>query len=80
MVVTRPDRSVGLSVVGNVLWFILAGLWLAIAHAITGIVLCITVIGIPLGIANFKLIPLAISPFGKDIVKKGYAGPGAIAF
>jgi uncharacterized membrane protein YccF (DUF307 family) len=81
VVVTRPNRSVGLSVAGNVLWFILAGLWLALAHALAGVVLCITVIGIPLGIANFKLIPLAISPFGKDIVKKGQvAHPGAGAF
>jgi uncharacterized membrane protein YccF (DUF307 family) len=35
------------------------------------VLLCITVIGIPLGVANFKLIPLALTPFGKDIVKKG---------
>ena len=81
VVVTRPNRSVGLSVAGNVLWFVFSGLWLALAHAVAGIVLCITVIGIPLGIANFKLIPLAISPFGKDIVKKGQvAHPGAGAF
>jgi uncharacterized membrane protein YccF (DUF307 family) len=83
MVVTRPDRSVGLSVVGNVLWFIFSGFWLALAHAVTGIILCITVIGIPLGIANFKLIPLAVSPFGKEIVKKGQAvgyPAGAVAY
>ena len=70
-VVKRPDRSVSLSLVGNVVWFVFSGLWLAIAHAIVGMFLCLTVIGIPLGIANFKMIPLAITPFGKDIVKKG---------
>ena len=76
MVVTRPGRSGALSVVGNVIWFVLAGLWLAIGHALTGLLLCLTVIGIPLGIANVKLIPLALVPFGRDIVRKGTLPPG----
>ena len=70
-VVKRPTRSSLLSLVGNVVWFVLSGLWLAIAHLLTGLLLCITIIGIPLGVANFKLIPLALAPFGKDVVKKG---------
>jgi len=65
--VPRPDAGAG-SFIGNVLWFLLAGLWLAIAHVVTGVLLCITIIGIPLGIADFKLAAAAIAPLGKDIV------------
>ena len=60
-----------LRIVGNVVWFVLSGLWLAIAHLLTGLRLRITVVGIPLGVANVKLIPLALAPFGKEVVKKG---------
>ncbi|MFI9342722.1 YccF domain-containing protein [Streptomyces sp. NPDC052773] len=56
------------SLVGNVLWLILAGWWLALAHIATGVVLCLTIIGIPFGIANFKLIPVSLVPLGRDIV------------
>ena len=42
--------------------------WLAIGHAVTGVLLCLTIIGIPLGIANFKLIPVSLAPLGKEIV------------
>lgn len=83
VVMPRAGGSPSLRVVGNVLWFLFAGIWLALTHAITGLILCATVIGIPLGIANFKLIPLAIAPFGRDIVKKGsvlVSAPGAVAF
>jgi uncharacterized membrane protein YccF (DUF307 family) len=66
-VVRRPDAGAG-SAIGNVIWFILCGWWLALAHVITGIALCITLIGIPLGLANFKLIPVSLTPFGRDIV------------
>lgn len=79
MVVARNDRSTSLSLVGNVLWFVLSGLWLALVHAVAGVVLCLTVIGIPLGLGNFKLIPLALTPFGKDIVKKGSTSAPALA-
>jgi uncharacterized membrane protein YccF (DUF307 family) len=51
-----------------VLWLILAGWWLALGHIVTGLVLCVTIIGIPFGIANFKLIPLSLMPLGKEIV------------
>ena len=56
------------SFIANVIWFIFAGLWLAIGHLVTGIALCITIIGIPLAIANFKLIPISLAPLGKQIV------------
>jgi uncharacterized membrane protein YccF (DUF307 family) len=66
-VVDKPGAGVG-SAIGNVLWFIFSGIWLAIGHALTGVLLCITIIGIPLGLANFKLIPVSLFPLGKDIV------------
>jgi uncharacterized membrane protein YccF (DUF307 family) len=66
-VVQRADAGVG-SAIGNVLWFLLAGWWLIILHLITGTLLCVTIIGIPLGLANFKLIPVTFRPFGRDIV------------
>jgi uncharacterized membrane protein YccF (DUF307 family) len=65
--IRRPDAGAG-SVVGNVIWFILAGWWLALGHLITGVLMCLTIIGIPLGLANFKLIPVSITPFGREIV------------
>jgi uncharacterized membrane protein YccF (DUF307 family) len=65
--VKRPDAGAP-SVIGNVIWLILAGWWLALGHLITGALLCITIIGIPLGLGNFKLIPVSLWPFGREIV------------
>ncbi len=69
-VVRRGDAGV-MSMVGNVIWFIVAGLWLAIGHLLSGIALCVTIIGIPLGLANFKLIPVSLMPLGAEIVDSG---------
>jgi len=66
-VVKKPGAGTA-SGIGNVIWFILSGVWLAIGHAVTGVLLCTTVIGIPLGLANFKLIPVSLMPLGKQIV------------
>ncbi|WP_329068183.1 YccF domain-containing protein [Amycolatopsis sp. NBC_01480] len=66
-VVERGDAGAG-SAIGNVIWFIFAGLWLAIGHILTGVALCVTIIGIPLGLANFKLVPVSLMPLGKEIV------------
>jgi uncharacterized membrane protein YccF (DUF307 family) len=66
-VVRREDAGIA-SAIGNVLWVLLCGWWLALAHLITGVLLCITIIGIPLGLANFKLIPVALLPLGREIV------------
>ena len=66
-IVSKPSAGVG-SFLGNVIWFVLAGWWLAIAHIVSGIALCITIIGFPLGLADFKLIPISLAPLGKDIV------------
>jgi uncharacterized membrane protein YccF (DUF307 family) len=67
VIVRRPDAGAG-SLIGNVIWLVLAGWWLALGHLITGILMCVTIIGIPLGLANFKLIPVSLTPFGRDIV------------
>jgi uncharacterized membrane protein YccF (DUF307 family) len=66
-IVRRPDAGAG-SLVGNVIWFVLAGWWLAVGHLVTGVLMCLTIIGIPLGLANFKLIPVSLTPFGREIV------------
>jgi uncharacterized membrane protein YccF (DUF307 family) len=52
----------------NVLWLITGGLWIAATHAIFGVLLCITIIGIPFGMQHFKLTAIALNPFGRDIV------------
>lgn len=63
------DPSAGApSTIGNVLWFILAGLWIAIGHVVSGVIFFITIIGIPFGVASFKLAGLALFPLGKRIV------------
>ena len=67
-VVDRRDAGAA-SFLGNVIWFLFAGLWLSIGHVFTGIALCITIIGIPLGVANFKMIPVSLMPLGKEIVE-----------
>jgi uncharacterized membrane protein YccF (DUF307 family) len=66
-VVRKPDAGAG-SAIGNVLWFVLLGWWLALLHVVTGVLMCLTIIGIPLGLANFKLIPVSLLPFGREIV------------
>lgn len=63
--------------IGNILWFVLAGLWIAIEHVIAGLLLCCTIIGIPFGIVSFRLAVLARAPLGKDIVKTGREPAGA---
>jgi uncharacterized membrane protein YccF (DUF307 family) len=65
--VKRPEAGAP-SLIGNVLWLILCGWWLALGHLVTGIAQCLTVIGIPLGLASFKLIPVSLWPFGQEIV------------
>ncbi|MFD5827463.1 YccF domain-containing protein [Lentzea sp. NPDC060358] len=67
-VVDKPGAGTG-SLLGNVIWIVVAGFWLAIGHVITGIALCVTIIGIPLGVANFKLVKVSLVPLGKEIVE-----------
>jgi uncharacterized membrane protein YccF (DUF307 family) len=66
---TRPKPSAGVATgIGNVIWFIVAGWWLALGHIITAIAQFITIIGIPLGIANLKMVPVSLFPLGHEIV------------
>jgi uncharacterized membrane protein YccF (DUF307 family) len=79
--VPSAGRHKGLSVIGNVLWFVLAGWWLALGQLLTGCLLCLTIIGIPLGIASFKMAGAALVPFGKEVVELtslSQPPPGAI--
>jgi uncharacterized membrane protein YccF (DUF307 family) len=66
-VVRRGDAGTG-SAIGNVIWLVFAGWWLALGHLFTGLALCVTIVGIPFGIANFKLIPVSLLPLGRMIV------------
>lgn len=66
-IVRRTDAGAG-SMIGNVLWVLLFGWWLALTHLLTGIAMCLTIIGIPLGLGNFKLIPVSLTPLGREIV------------
>jgi uncharacterized membrane protein YccF (DUF307 family) len=78
-VVKRSDAGAA-SFIGNVLWFVLCGWWLALVHLLTGLVLCVTVVGIPLGLGNFKLIPVSLRPFGREIMPIAQARAlGAVA-
>ena len=60
----------GLGLIGNIIWFIFAGVWLAIGHVVSAILCFITVIGIPFGIQHLKLAGIALAPIGKTIVSK----------
>jgi uncharacterized membrane protein YccF (DUF307 family) len=71
----RRDAGIG-SVIGNVIWIILIGWWLAIGHLTSGVLLCLTIIGIPLGLANFKMIPISLIPLGVRIVSSDEQYPG----
>ncbi len=70
VVVTTEAGYRPLTIIGNVIWLLLGGLELALAHLIAGVLLCLTIIGIPLGIASFKMVWLALVPFGKAIVSE----------
>ena len=70
-------RTAGVaSLIGNIIWVLLFGWELALGHLTAGIILCITIIGIPLGLANFKLIPISLVPLGVRIVRSDELYPG----
>ncbi|MFF0789718.1 MULTISPECIES: YccF domain-containing protein [unclassified Streptomyces] len=73
--VERPGAGAG-SFIGNVIWVIFAGWWLALGHLITSIPLFVSIIGIPFGWANLKLIPISLMPLGREVVEtdQGFAG------
>ncbi len=66
--VTDQGNSGGcLSLIMNVLWLLLGGFWICVTHLVFGLILCITIIGIPFGRQHFKMATLALTPFGKSI-------------
>ena len=72
------------SAVGNLLWFLVAGWWLAVIHVLSGIAFCLTIIGIPFGVASFKLAAVGLFPLGKRVVESApprdwlHAGSGVV--
>ncbi len=78
-VVRRADAG-SASVVGNVLWVVLVGWELAIGHLVTAIALTLTIIGIPLALANLKLIPISLLPFGRVVVPVDEAAGSGASF
>lgn len=63
----RRDAGLG-AVIGNIIWIVLFGWELAIGHLVAGVVMCITIIGIPLGLASFKIIPITLVPLGVQVI------------
>jgi uncharacterized membrane protein YccF (DUF307 family) len=74
--IVRNPRAGIASLIGNIIWIVLIGWWLAIGHLTSGIALCLTIIGIPLGLADFKLIPISLLPLGVQIVPSDELYPG----
>ena len=68
-VVEKRGAGAG-SAIGNVIWFVVAGVWLAIGHLVTALAQTITIVGIPVALANIKMIPVTCFPFGKEIVPR----------
>lgn len=67
-VVQPVEGTGGLSTVTNVIWFVVAGLWLTVGHVTTAVAQAVTIVGIPLAIANLRMIPVTCFPFGRRIV------------
>jgi uncharacterized membrane protein YccF (DUF307 family) len=80
VVVPRATDDPTLGILGNIVWIVLFGVELAFAHLVAGALLCLTVVGIPFGVACFKLIPLALAPFGKEIVPADALPPDTYAY
>lgn len=68
VVVRDSRRDAGLSTLGNVIWFVVGGWYLALSHLVAALLLAITVVGFPLALASLKMAGLALAPFGKKIV------------
>ncbi|MEE6175056.1 YccF domain-containing protein [Mycobacterium sp. 050134] len=69
-IVDKPNSGTG-ALVGNVIWVLLFGIWLAIGHLVSAAAMAVTIVGIPLALANLKLIPVSLAPLGKRIVPVG---------
>lgn len=68
--VVHSRASGCLYIIMNLVWLLFGGIWIALSHAVFGLILCITIIGIPFGLQHFKLTAIALSPFGRDIFSK----------
>lgn len=66
-IVDKPGPQTG-ATIGNIIWLVLCGVWLAIGHIVSAIAMAVTIVGIPLALANLKLIPVSLMPLGKEIV------------
>ncbi|MBI1772009.1 MAG: YccF domain-containing protein [Burkholderiales bacterium] len=67
----QEDIGTGaLGMIGNIIWFIFAGLWLALAHLVSALFCFVTIIGIPFGIQHLKLAAIAVAPIGKTVIDK----------
>jgi uncharacterized membrane protein YccF (DUF307 family) len=66
-IIDKPGSGTG-ALIGNVIWLVLCGVWLAIGHLVSALAMAVTIIGIPLALANLKLIPVSLLPLGKEIV------------
>ena len=66
--VVHSRASGCLYILMNLIWLLFGGIWIALSHALFGLILCITIIGIPFGLQHFKLTAIALSPFGRDIM------------
>lgn len=71
--VRKPSAGAG-SAIGNVIWIVVAGWWLALGHLVAAIAQFFTIIGIPLGLANLKLLPVSLTPLGHEIVPSDEVG------
>jgi uncharacterized membrane protein YccF (DUF307 family) len=80
VVVPRDGANPPLGLAGNNLWLLLGGLELTVGYLVAGALLCITIVGIPLGVGAFKLVPLALFPFGKDVVPADSLPPGTYSY
>lgn len=65
------DTGMGtLNLVMNIIWLVFGGIWNMLGHLVFGLVCCLSVIGIPFGLQHFKMMRLALSPFGREIVER----------
>jgi uncharacterized membrane protein YccF (DUF307 family) len=75
-IVDKPGIRTG-ALIGNIIWLLLCGIWLAIGHLVSAVAMALTIVGIPLALANLKLIPVSLVPLGKEIVPVQQPAPWA---
>jgi uncharacterized membrane protein YccF (DUF307 family) len=73
-IVDKPTAGSG-ALIGNIIWVVLFGVWLAVGHLVSAVTMALTIVGIPLALANLKLIPVSLMPLGKEIVPVDHPAP-----